>query len=198
MYLSAEDISRMEQRYGVPAVERMSFEMGEREWANLRGSQAHGRAHDVTLFVFHKGRLAVIAKHNYPPGLYRAPSGGVLPGESMAEGIAREMMEETGLAIRLQRYVLRVHVDFTRRTEKIAWTTHVFTGERVAGRIRPRDTQEIREARWADLGELASGVKEKLLSSGSAGLRYRALLHDRVMEEVEKRRGRPGHATEHE
>ena len=195
MYLKESDIRRMEKRYGVPAVERMSFEMGEREWANLRGSQAHGRAHDVTLFVFHRGRLAVIAKHNYPPGLYRAPSGGVLPGESMAEGIAREMMEETGLEIRLKSYVLRVHVDFTHRKGKIAWTTHVFTGERVAGRIRPRDTQEIREARWADLGDLAGGVRKKLIASGSAGLRYRALLHDRVMEEVAKRRGRRGDAT---
>jgi ADP-ribose pyrophosphatase YjhB (NUDIX family) len=195
MFLSQQDIGRMERRYGVPAVERMSFEMGEQEWVNLRGSQLHGRAHDVTLFVFHRGRLAVIAKHNYPPGLYRAPSGGVLPGESMARGIAREMMEETGLKIRLQRYVLRVHVDFTRRKEKIAWTTHVFTGERIAGRIRPRDTQEIREARWADLGELAGDVREKLLGSGSAGLRYRALLHDRVMQEVGRVRGRASGET---
>ena len=187
MHLSEQDIGRMEKRYGVPAVERMSFEMGDREWENLRGSQAHGRAHDVTLFVFHRGRLAVIAKHSYPPGLYRAPSGGVLPGESMAEGIAREMMEETGLEIRLKSYVLRVHVDFTHRMEKIAWTTHVFTGERVAGRIKPQDTHEIREARWASLGELAGGVREKLLTSGSAGLKYRALLHDRVMEEVGRR-----------
>jgi len=194
MHLSEQDIGRMEKCYGVPAVERMSFEMGDREWASLRGSQAHGRAHDVTLFVFHRGRLAVIAKHNYPPGLYRAPSGGVLPGESMAEGIAREMMEETGLEIRLKTYVLRVHVDFTLRMEKIAWTTHVFTGERVAGRIRPRDTQEIREARWIDLGGLAGGVREKMLTSGSAGLRYRALLHDRVMEEVGRRRQPLGNA----
>jgi len=192
MFLSEQDIGRMEKRYGVPAVERMSFEMGEREWTVLRGSQAHGRAHDVTLFVFNKGRLAVIAKHNYPSGLYRAPSGGVLPGETMAEGIAREMMEETGLEIRVRNYVLRVHVDFTHRMAKIAWTTHVFTGERVAGRIRPRDTQEIREARWVDLGELAGGVRRKLLNSGSAGLRYRALLHDRVMEEMGRRRKRLG------
>jgi len=195
MFLSEQDIGRMEKLYGVPAVERMSCEMKEPEWTNLRGSQAHGRAHDVTLFVFHKGRLAVIAKHNYPPGLYRAPSGGVLPGETMAEGIAREMMEETGLEIRVKSYVLRVHVDFIHRKARIAWTTHVFTGERVLGRIRPRDTQEIREARWADLGELAGGVRKKLLNSGSAGLRYRALLHDRVMEEVGRRRERLGNSV---
>ena len=102
------------------------------------------------------------------------------------------MMEETGLEIRVRNYVLRVHVDFTHRMAKIAWTTHVFTGERVAGRIRPRDTQEIREARWVDLGELAGGVRRKLLNSGSAGLRYRALLHDRVMEEMGRRRKRLG------
>lgn len=182
MHLTVEEIRRMEGLYGAPAIERMSFEMEDREWEILRGSQVSGRSHDVTLFVFREGELAVIAKHAYPPGLYRAPSGGVSPGETMEEGAFREMREETGLGVRLDRYLLRVHVDFTRRGEVIHWTTHVFVGEPLAGDIVSRDPEEVREARWMSLEELSGPVREGLLASGSTGLRYRALLHDRVME----------------
>ncbi len=105
MYISVAEIRRMEELYGVPAQERLSIEMQEAEWRILRQSQVHGRAHDVTVFVLRDGALAAIAKHPYPPGIYRAPSGGVLPGESMEEGIQREMLEETGLRVRLKRTV---------------------------------------------------------------------------------------------
>lgn len=186
MCLNPDDVERMERRYGRPAVEEMSFAMGDREWEILRRSQVSGRAHDVTVFVVNEGHLAVIAKHPYPPGLYRAPSGGVVPGETIEQGIAREMREETGLEVRLTRYLLRVHVDFTHGGESVAWTTHVFTGEPAGGEIGPHDREEIREARWLPLEDMAGSVREGLLSSGSAGLRYRAILHDRVMDEMNR------------
>jgi len=172
----------MEARYGKPAEERVAYEMGPREWEILKRSQVHGRAHDVTMFVIRDGRLAAIAKHPYPAGIYRAPSGGVLPGETMEEGIAREMMEETGLGLRLQRYLLRVQAAFSRGEETVQWTTHVFTAEALPGEMSPLDLEEIREARWVPLAELAGPIRRSLMASGSAGLRYRAWLHDRVME----------------
>jgi 8-oxo-dGTP pyrophosphatase MutT (NUDIX family) len=182
MYVSDEEIARMERRYGTPRADRFTFEMTAGEWKALRKSQTGGRAHDVTLFVIRDGRLAAIAKHAYPPGLYRAPSGGLLPGETMEAGIAREMLEETGITARLTRYLLRVGVDFTHRGEMVAWTTHVFAGEYVSGEIGPRDRKEIREARWVPLEDLSGPIRDGLIASGSSGLRYRARLHERVME----------------
>jgi len=182
MHLTPDETSRMEGLYGTPRAEWMAFEMGDPEWETLKRSQVSGRSHDVTLFILKEDRLAVIAKHTYPPGLFRAPSGGVLPGESMEQGIAREMIEETGLEIRLDCYLLRVHVEFTHQGERILWTTHVFTGEHVSGEIAPHDREEIREARWVSLDEMAGVVRKGLLSSQSGGLRYRAFLHDRVMK----------------
>ena len=184
MYVSADEIRRMERLYGTPAEERMSFEMPDGEWRILRRSQVHGRAHDVTVFVIRDGMLAAIAKHPYPPGLYRAPSGGILPGESMEEGILREMMEETGLRVRLKRYVLRVRVDFSHRGEVEPWTTHVFTGEALPGEMGPLDLEEIREAMWVPLEDFPGRIRQGLLASGSTGLRYRAWLHDRVMAAI--------------
>jgi hypothetical protein len=64
--------------------------------------------------------------------------------------------------------------------------THVFAGEFVSGEIAPLDLEEIREARWSPLEELAGTIRTALMASGSAGLRYRAWLHDRVMAILEK------------
>jgi 8-oxo-dGTP pyrophosphatase MutT (NUDIX family) len=187
MYLSAEEVARMESLYGKPVEERRMVEMGAREWGILKRSRVRGRAHDVTLFVLQDGKLAAIAKHPYPPGIFRAPSGGVLPGESMEEGIAREMMEETGLRVSLKRYALRVKVEFSRGGETIPWTTHVFEAEALPGEIAPLDLEEIREARWVSLEELSGRIRDSLLASESAGLRYRAWLHDRMMQLLTER-----------
>ena len=193
MFLKAEEIVRMERLYGTPDEERITVEMGEREWALLRRTQTRGRAHDVTLYVRRGDDLAVIAKHSYPPGVYRAPSGGVTPEETMEEGIAREVNEELGIAIRLQRYLLREKVDFRRGSDAVLWTTHVFTAEPLTTELAPTDHNEIREARWMPLREVSGPVAKALGSSRSAGLRYRGYLHRRVMEtlaRLEQRSGR--------
>lgn len=184
MFVSVEEIARMEGLYGRPAEDRVAFEMNDREWDLLRSSQKHGRAHDVTLYVWNGEEIAVIAKHNYPPGVYRTPSGGVLPGETMEEGIARETMEEMGLEIKLQRYLLRERVDFLHGKEAVVWTTHVFTASPVTLELNVQDQKEIREARWIPMSELSGPIAEMLAASPSAGLRYRGYLHKRVMQEL--------------
>lgn len=182
MFVKAEEIIRMEHLYGVPDEERITVEMGDREWALLKRTQTRGRAHDVTLYVRRGDDLAVIAKHSYPPGIFRAPSGGVMPEETMEEGIAREVNEELGIAIRLQRYLLREKVDFQHRDDTVLWTTHVFTAEPLTTKLAPIDHKEIREARWVPLREVSGPIAKALDASHSAGLRYRGYLHRRVME----------------
>lgn len=182
MFVKAEEIVRMEHLYGTPDEERITVEMGDREWSLLKRTQTRGRAHDVTLYVRRGDDLAVIAKHSYPPGVFRAPSGGVMPEESMEEGIAREVSEELGITIRLQRYLLREKVDFRHHDDSVLWTTHVFTAEPLAIELAPTDHNEIREARWVSLRELSGPIAKALDASHSAGLRYRAYLHRRVME----------------
>jgi 8-oxo-dGTP pyrophosphatase MutT (NUDIX family) len=184
MFVTAEEIARMEVLYGKPAEDRIAFEMTDREWDLLRRSQKHGRAHDVTLYVQNGEEVAVIAKHSYPPSVYRAPSGGVMPGESMEAGIAREAMEEIGVEVRLRRYLLRERVDFLHGTESVLWTTHVFMASPVTLELSVNDQKEIREARWIPMLELSGPIAEMLAASASAGLRYRGYLHKRVMQEL--------------
>ena len=181
MYITAEIIREIEARYGVPDEVVWQFEMSPREFDMVRRSQKHGRAHDVTLFIIEGPQVVVIKKPMYPPGAYRAPSGGVAPGESFEAGALREAYEETGLNVALDRYVVRARVKFTCAGDAIDWVTHVFSARATGGLLAPIDTHEIAEARFATVAEILGPMREAMLLSGSTGLRYRAQLQDVVV-----------------
>jgi ADP-ribose pyrophosphatase YjhB (NUDIX family) len=180
------EFSRIEKKYGKPKFLRMSFSLSLREFTNLKESMEDGRNSDVTLFIFKGDKLIVNSKPWYPPGLYRAPSGGVRPGESLEEVALREAYEETGVRIKLQRYVLRIKVTFSHKKKDIVWTSHIFTARYLSGKIEPIDTTEIKEAKLLSLEEL-SFLKALLLKTGSGGLAYRAALTERAIEEIKKK-----------
>jgi 8-oxo-dGTP pyrophosphatase MutT (NUDIX family) len=181
MYITAEIVREIEARFGVPEEVRWQFEMLPREFEMVRRSQKHNRAHDVTLFIIEGGQVVVISKPMYPPGAYRAPSGGVEPGEAFEAGAQREAHEETGLTVVLDRYVVRARVKFTCAGDEIDWVTHVLSAHPVGGTLAPIDTHEIVEARWATVAEILGPMREAMMASGSTGLRYRAQLQDVVV-----------------
>ena len=185
MFITTEIISEVEKRYGTPDEVTLAYEMTPREFEMVRRSQKHERAHDVTLFIRRAGYVVVIKKPMYPPGAYRAPSGGINPGEPFEDGALREAYEETGLEVALERYMLRARVAFTCEGRVINWTTHVLTARIEGGALQPVDTHEIVEARFASIEELRGSIRQALLDSGSTGLRYRAELGDLVLDALD-------------
>jgi 8-oxo-dGTP pyrophosphatase MutT (NUDIX family) len=184
MYVTAEAIREVEEKYGEPSEVVLAYEMTPIEFDMVRRSQKFGRAHDVTLFIIEDERIVVIKKPMYPPGAYRAPSGGITPGERFEEGAIREAYEETGLHVSLEKYILRALVKFTSVGDVIDWTSHVLTAKPVGGILQPIDTHEIVEARLATVDELSGSIRQAMLASGSTGLTYRAELNDLVMAKL--------------
>ena len=179
MYITRDALKKVEKQFGRPEVLRLEQEISPAELAMVRGSQKSGRAHDVTFFISDpEGRVAVIAKPFFPPGAYRAPSGGIAPGEDFEAGTRREAWEETGLDITLERYILRAEAVFTSGDNRLAWTSHVVTASTTATTLQPHDHTEIREAKFMTLEELQGPVREVLWNSGKDLFRYRCLLTD--------------------
>lgn len=183
MYITQAVLNQLERKYGEPSLLRTAYTMSQREFDLLKWSMRKGRAHDVTLFIFKNNKVAVIRKPSYPPHIYRPPSGGIERGEDFETGARRESYEETGLEIDIQRYVLRVYVNFSFENETVFWTSHVFTAEAVGGHLQPVDTKEIAEARWATFDELNTSLLKGLQRSNSAGLRYRAELQAATLKQ---------------
>lgn len=196
MFITAETIRDLEQKFGLPEEIPFAYEMSEAEFDVVRASQKDGRAHDVTLFIFDHydrsaggnyqdaGRVVVIRKPMYPPGAYRAPSGGVSPGESFEHGALREAYEETGLIVTLEKYIIRARVLFSNDGRSIDWTSHVFTSSATGEKLEPIDTHEIAEARFVTVAEMMGSIRDALLGSGSTGLRYRSELADAVVRRL--------------
>ncbi len=90
MYVTKEIISQAETKYGVPKDISLAFPISWEEAQVIRGSRTHGRSHDVTVFAFRGDQIALIRKSTFPPGAFRAPSGGLHPGEPMDVGALRE------------------------------------------------------------------------------------------------------------
>jgi ADP-ribose pyrophosphatase YjhB (NUDIX family) len=170
------------ERFGQPERAEFKIPVDEEEYDRIKSSQKHDRSHDVTLYIVKDGKIVVIAKHLYPPGMYRAPSGGIAPGEEFIEGAKREAREETGCEIELDKFLLISKVAFElvpRDGRAISWSSYVFQARYTGGDFDFTDTKEIKEVRLAHLSEFAE-FSEIMRDQPIGGLHYRAALHDRA------------------
>jgi len=179
VYVSQNMIDRAAAAYGRPEQADFSFAVSDDEYRFIRSTQRDGRRHDVTAYIFKGDEVIVIAKHFYPPGMYRAPSGGLRPGESIEDGLAREVFEETGTVARIERFLLRTAVQFTNAAGVIDWTSLVFRAAYVSGDFAFTDKREIREVRLAKLGDFVD-FGRIMRTTAIGGLHYRAALHERL------------------
>ncbi len=183
MSFLSNQVERMEELYGHPDQLSITIETSQSELNRIRDSMHHGRAHDVTMFIRKGDEYIFIAKPFYPPGLYRAPSGGVHRGEDFIAGAKREAMEETGVAIEIEKYIIRIKARFESASDHIDWTSHVFMARYLSGEINPIDTDEISEARLVRLEEIQK-FREIMLASDRAGFKYRAFLTDEAVKRL--------------
>lgn len=179
MYISEEELDALIEQYGQPERKAFRIPASQEEIDFIKSTRRDGRYHDFTLYIFKGDRVIVNAKHFYPPGLYRAPSGGVNKGEDILTGIQREAMEETGCRIELSHFLLRTEVDFVGDSDNVVWRSFVFQARYVDGDFKFTDHDEIRELRLARLEEFEQ-FSRMMLASDRAGFHYRAALHKAV------------------
>jgi ADP-ribose pyrophosphatase YjhB (NUDIX family) len=113
--------------------------------------------------------------------VWRPPGGGIKPGEEFSAGAIREALEETGLRVELQRYLVVTDAIFRNAGRELPWHTHVLLARTEDEAIAPADEDEIAEARWGTLDELAGPLRARLLAENRAFWRYRVALHDAAL-----------------
>jgi 8-oxo-dGTP pyrophosphatase MutT (NUDIX family) len=182
MHLTDEVLAPIRARYGEPVLLEWSGEVTEQEYGVATYDPV--RTHDVTLFILNGARLALIRKHPFPPDVWRPPGGGVKQGEDFVEAVRREALEETGLSVELERYLVETRARFVFGPAQLDWRTHVFSATTADEAIAPIDTVEIAEARWGTLEELTGPLRARLLATGRAFWRYRVALHDAAAAEL--------------
>lgn len=187
MFINEKIINQVKKIYGIPEKKHYSFSASEEEYNRIKSSQKNNRNHDITLYIRYNDRFIVIAKHFYPKGLFRAPSGGINPGEDFITGGKREAQEETGCEIEFSQFLLQTDVEFVHNIEKsqiIKWRSFVFLADYISGDFQFTDKDEIREISFARLSDFDK-YSETMRSTNIAGLHYRAALHDEVKKLLE-------------
>jgi ADP-ribose pyrophosphatase YjhB (NUDIX family) len=99
-----------------------------------------------------QGRLLMIKRGHEPgAGLWSIPGGRIEPGETDAEALVREMIEETGLTVEVGRLIGRVRrPGLSGAVVEIRDYAATVTG----GTLRPGD--DAADARWVAAAELES------------------------------------------
>jgi NAD+ diphosphatase len=105
----------------------------------------------VIMLAEHEKRVLLGRQPQYPEGRYSALAGFVEPGESIEEAVARELMEEAGVAVRDVRYV--------------ASQPWPFPGSLMIACIASADSDvlrldedELEDALWASRGEVEAAL----------------------------------------
>jgi ADP-ribose pyrophosphatase YjhB (NUDIX family) len=180
MHVGDAMLAPLRERYGTPAVLPWEGEISDVEWTIATYNPT--RTHDVTLFIFDPSRrIALIRKPHFAEDIWRPPGGGIKPDEDFVEGAVREAIEETGLRVELTQYLVASAAVFTNAGRELPWRTHVFLAETEDEQLAPNDADEIEEARWGTLDELAGPLRDRLLATGRAFWRYRVALHDAAL-----------------
>ena len=184
MHVDEAVLAPLRERFGEPAMIEWEGAISEREHALATYNPE--RMHDVTLFIFNGKRLALIRKPQFDEGIWRTPGGGVKRGEDFVSGVRREALEETGLHVELERYLVAATARFLYEPHDVPWRTHVFLATTRDEQLAPQDVDEIEAARWGTLAELSGPLRQRLLAAGRAFWRYRVALHDAAAVELNR------------
>jgi ADP-ribose pyrophosphatase YjhB (NUDIX family) len=180
VHVTDELLAPVIERYGEPALLEWTGEITAEEHALATYNPR--RRHDVTLFIVDPtGRIPLIRKPHFGEGIWRPPGGGVKPAEDVVGGAVREALEETGLNVQVERYLVTTRARFLYGDAELQWRTHVFLARTTELDLAPQDPAEIAAARWGTRVELAGPLRDRLLATGRALWRYRVALHDAAL-----------------
>lgn len=173
-------------RYGQPVERSFTLQVSERtlrDWATRRQ-----QGEVVILLRRPNGRYLVHTKGFYPPGTYRLISGRLKPGEELLSALEREIREETGLAVRVERFLAIVRYRFQCHEQSLPFTSYLFAVAEIGGSLGLNDPSEpitgFREVTLPELGALADQL-EALPGEWSDWGRFRAIAHRVVLEVLE-------------
>lgn len=137
------------------------------------------------------GKLLLSIKSIYPRGAYRLPTGGVGVGEPIFAALFRETQEETGLSVRLRRFLALIGYRLPEEREPI-FHTFAFLLEELGGTLGVQDPSELiedyREIDPAELPQVADRLEAlPETDRGRVGSwrdwgKFRAVVHRAVHE----------------
>ena len=182
--INTDEVQELTERYGAPR--RRSFKIQADDYirAYRWRRDSDRRAEVVFAIQDPQGRVWLHAKTHYPSHIFRLPSGGIDWTESVIDALYREVDEETGLAVEIQRFVGLIEYKFVDGDAVAHFASYVFWLQAGPGHPIPHSSENISEFRAVlpgQLGQVAADLRN-LYGDRRGWGQWRALAHDLVSE----------------
>lgn len=133
------------------------------------------------MLVEHEDALLLGRNTRFPPNTYSALAGFIEPGESIEQAVAREVLEEAGVAVHSVRYVASQPWPFP---SQLMIGCHALAEDRHL----TLDETEIEDARWFTRAEVAEAIEKKGASTSFFAPRRTAIANSLLRWWLEERR----------
>lgn len=175
--------------YGPPIERSFVQQVSEVTFRYWEAARRKRHAEVVILLRRKNGLYLVHTKGFYPSGTYRLISGGIKPGEDLLAALQREIHEETGLAVRIERFLGLLRYCFRWRAPDpvggLPFASCLFAVAEEGGTLGLNDLGEdisgFREVSLQELGALAEQL-EALPPEWNDWGRFRAIAHRFILE----------------
>lgn len=108
----------------------------------------------VSAAIFHDGRFLLVRRGRAPAkGLYAFPGGRVEEGESLADAVRREVMEETGATLAHVDHMVDLDIAAEDDTGRVEFVLSVHVAGFAGGEIAPGDDADA--VAWLTVEEMA-------------------------------------------
>jgi 8-oxo-dGTP pyrophosphatase MutT (NUDIX family) len=178
------EVEQLAARYGSPVHRSYSLEADDYIYTYRWRKDSDRRAEVVFAIEDVTGKIWVHAKPHYPPHIFRLPSGGIHWQESVEEALLREVGEETGLPVHIERFLGIIQYDFTHGDSSVQFASYVFHLCSEGGQPVIHESEEISEFQAvlpSHLSQIADDLRS-LMGDRRGWGQWRALAHDVVYE----------------
>ena len=105
-------------------------------WRRARELVRRDRFGEVVFAVERpNGRIVTVTSREYPEGIYRVPTGGISYGEDILSAVHREVHEELGLAVSVERFLGVLGFRIRHGTESFPFYSFLFHLRETGGRL---------------------------------------------------------------
>ena len=185
-----DELAQLASTYGTPLVCTVDLSI-DTPFDPLNKTDRYG---EVCMVVRRRsGHLITMIKTFYPKGAYRLLTGGINHGERVYDALLRETHEETGLEVKVNRFLAAIAYSLNREKTAPVFYTFAFLLDEVGGTLGVIDEDErveaFREIAVENLPKLADYLRhvQPEQSSEIAGNwhdwgRFRAVVHEVVYD----------------
>lgn len=186
--IDEEEVNRLASQFGEPLRRTYDVQAAgttlEQRWRTDSDRRA-----EVVFAIQGPGKCIWLhTKHNYPHPIFRLPSGGIDWDERVLDALHREVEEETGLEVVVDRFVALLHYRFHRGASVAHFASYLFLVQNLEGNLENQTNAEVAEFRSilpCQLPQVAADLRN-ILGERRAWGHWRALAHD-VLSEIMKK-----------